>query len=149
MQENQFIIFKLNNRNFGIDITQVDHIIEPSEIYKLPDTPEFIDGLINFRNTVYTLINLREKFNFPKKDIDESTKILIIDNKQMKFGFMVDEADEILSFEQNKIKSITRDTDDNLEQYIKGNVTKDKKTISVIDIDKIFSHIKDSVPTKN
>ena len=75
----QYVIFKLNDEYFGVNIAHVMEIIWPQEVYKVPDTPAHVDGIINVRGKVFALLNLKKKFNLPDtKTIDEEAKMLII-----------------------------------------------------------------------
>ncbi len=78
MAVQQLVIFNVNNESFGVEITQVKEIIRPMDIYKIPNTPDYIEGLINLRGKVHTVFNLRKKFNLPDKSFELLSSIFLL-----------------------------------------------------------------------
>jgi len=56
----QYVIFKLNDKYFGVNIAHVMEIIWPQKVFKVPDTPPYVEGLINVRGKVFALLNLKK-----------------------------------------------------------------------------------------
>lgn len=133
MADLQIVIFKSGNEYFGLDIENVREIIDVQQVFKVPEAPDFIEGLINLRNSVYTLVNLRRKFNLPSKEHDENTKI-IITNSDSSIGFLVDEVCEITGIDSSAVDN----SEEAIKKYSKKNIsgiTKvDDKTVLIIDI---------------
>ena len=98
MATQQLVKFQIGDQAFGIGITDIFQIIKPQEIFKVPNTPPFIEGLLNLRGKVLTVFNLRKRFNMPDKENDENTKILIVNSNDMLLGFIVDNVKEIVRF---------------------------------------------------
>ncbi|HHX18310.1 MAG TPA: purine-binding chemotaxis protein CheW [Clostridium sp.] len=109
----QCVVFKLDDKNFAIKIDNVIEIINFHEVFKIPNTPLYIEGLINLRGTIYTILNLREMLNLPEKVLDlsdkdwheEKPKILLVDINSKLIGLIVDSVDKILILEDEKIIS--------------------------------------------
>ena len=135
----KLVIFNLNGENFGIEITQVDTIIEPMEIFKIPSTPIFIEGLINLRGKVYTVFNLRKKFNLPTKEFDDNTKIIIVNVDSTMVGLIVDEVMEIATFDENNIESAPQSILSLDRKFINGIAKKDEKIVLILDLNRIIS----------
>ena len=87
MAVQQLVKFSVADQNFGISINQIFQIIKPQEVFKVPNTPPFIEGLINLRGKVLTIFDLRKRFSLPEKPHDENTKVLIINMNDMLLGF--------------------------------------------------------------
>jgi purine-binding chemotaxis protein CheW len=83
MAVQQLVKFHIADEVFGIEIKQIFKILKPQEIFKVPNTPPFIEGLLNLRGQVLTVFNLRKRFNMPEKVNDENTKILIINQNDL------------------------------------------------------------------
>ena len=137
MASQQVVIFSLNDENFGIEISKVKLIEKPMNIYRLPDTPEYIEGIINFRGTVYTVINLRKKFDLPSKDYDEATKIVIINSDTSSVGFVVDDVKEIVWVDEEDIDKSPKTIADLNKGYIEALATVETGKIMLIDIDSV------------
>lgn len=139
MAVTQFVLFKLDQEEFGVEITRVKEIIKPLQIIKVPNTPVTIEGVVNLRGKVYPIFNLRKKFRFPDKSIDDDTKILIIDVKGRDVGFLADQVTEIVRMESAEIV----DTPDLVvgvdRKYIRGLVKMGERPIVLLDLEFILS----------
>jgi purine-binding chemotaxis protein CheW len=134
MAKKQLVVFSVNGETFGVEITHVKEIINPQEIFKIPDTPDFIEGLINLRGKVHTVISLRKRFNMPQKGIDESTKVVIINLDSVLAGFVVDEVNEIVWIEDESIEN-TPETVTNLNmKFVNGIAKIDDKVIILLNL---------------
>lgn len=148
MASSQFVIFKINDESFGIEITEVREIIKPVEVFKIPDSPEYIEGLFNLRGKVHTVFNLRKRFHFPEKPHGENTKMVIISLNSILISFIVDEVNEIVRIEEENIIKIHSEEHDSSKynpivpslerKYIKGIAEIKNKSVVLLDLDKVF-----------
>ena len=92
----QLVSFKIGDEEFGVDILSVQEINRMSQITKVPNTPDFIEGVINLRGRVIPVIDLRVKLGMPRKDHDKNTRIVVVELKGQTIGFIVDEVNEVL-----------------------------------------------------
>lgn len=139
MANQQFVIFDLNNESFGIAITQIREIIKPVEVFKVPDTPSYIEGLINLRGKVHTVFNLRKKLNLPPKEIDDTAKIIIVSYNDMPIGFIVDEVNEIIRVEDESIEPAPQSISSVNVKFISGVAKVDDKIILIFDLQNALS----------
>ncbi len=139
MAGRQLVIFNINDESFGVEIEQVSSIEKPMEIFKIPNTPEYIEGLINLRGKVYTVFNLRKKFGYPSKEFDDNTKIVIVNLNSIMAGFIVDEVNEILTFEDSDIESTPQSIKDLNRKYLNGIAKKGEKIVFILDVSQILS----------
>lgn len=139
MASKQFVIFNVNNEDFGIEIGQVSSIEKPLEIFKVPNTPHFIEGLINLRGKVYTVFNLRKKFDLPFAGMDENTKIVIVNVNSTMAGFIVDEVKEILKIEDADIEETPKSISGINREYLTGVAKVGEKIVLLLDLSKILS----------
>ena len=93
----QVVIFKIGKEEYGIDIMKVVEIVLHQEIRQVPDTPHYIEGIINLRGEIHPIYNLRTRFKMTGKVADEQTKIIVIRTVERNIGFIVDNVSEILS----------------------------------------------------
>lgn len=139
MAVTQFVLFKLDQEEFGVEITHVKEIIKPLQIIKVPNTPVTIEGVVNLRGKVYPIFNLRKKFRFADKAIDDDTKILIIDVNGRDIGFISDQVTEIVRMESDTIV----DTPDLVvgvdRKFIRGLVKMGERPIVLLDLEFILS----------
>ncbi len=117
----QYVVFKLNNDRFAVEIERVLEIIHTQSVFKVPNSPPYIDGLINLRGKVYTLFNLRKKFDLPSIDANiEDSKVLIVNINSTFIGMSVDAVDEIIQIENNLIEETPPTLSNNAKSYIRA-----------------------------
>lgn len=103
MAENQYVIFNLNTEEFGIDIMKVKEIIPYQESVNVPNSPNFIEGIINYRGNVIPIINLKKRFKLELSKPTKDTRIIVINLEDKEIGFVVDEASQTLRLDRNQI----------------------------------------------
>ena len=92
----QLVSFKIGDEEFGVDILSVQEINRMSQITKVPNTPDFIEGVINLRGRIIPVIDLRVKLGMIRKDHGKNTRIVVVELKGQTIGFIVDEVSEVL-----------------------------------------------------
>jgi purine-binding chemotaxis protein CheW len=97
MADEQFIIFRLGNQDYGIPIAAVSEIARPPEhITRLPKSPAFIDGVMNLRGSVVPIVDLRRRFDLTGTEQLGSRRILILAIGGVTAGFLVDSVSRIM-----------------------------------------------------
>lgn len=92
----QLVSFKIGNEEFGVDILKVQEINRMMQITKVPNAPDFVDGVINLRGRIIPIIDLRIRLGMEKKEHDKSTRIVVVELEGKTVGFIVDEVSEVL-----------------------------------------------------
>ena len=97
MADEQFIIFRLGNQDYGIPIAAVSEIARPPEhITRLPKSPAFIDGVMNLRGSVVPIVDLRRRFDLNGTEQLGSRRILMLAIGGVIAGFLVDSVSKIM-----------------------------------------------------
>jgi purine-binding chemotaxis protein CheW len=97
MPDEQFIIFRLGEQEYGLPIGAVDEIARPPEqITRLPKAPAFIDGVMNLRGSVVPIVDLRRRFELMSAEPASTRRILILTVGGGKAGFVVDGVSEVM-----------------------------------------------------
>jgi len=97
----QLVSFRIEEEEFGVDINKVQEIIKMVEITSIPNSPEFIDGVVNLRGRIIPVIDLRVRLKFNKKESDNKSRIVVIEVESKTVGFLVDEVSEVLRVPQS------------------------------------------------
>jgi len=135
----QQVIFKLDNEEYGLDIMKVNGIEKYQEVVKVPNSPEYIEGIINLRGQVLPIYSLRKKFALVDKEPDEETKIIVVFTNDVKVGFVVDSVQEILHIDLESVEDAPKLVTGISRKYIKSVAKQDERMIILIDIDLIVS----------
>lgn len=138
MREIKILVFKLNGELFATDIMEVERILGYITPTKLPDAPEFLQGIIQYEQGVIPVISLHKKFMF-RNELDSETKKIIVVKKDIgKFGVIVDDVYEVLTIDEQDIDK--SDTIHSIvsKKYIKGIIRKSEKLIILLDLNNVL-----------
>lgn len=90
----KYLTFMLSGEEYGVEILKVRELIGIMEITKVPQTPDYVQGVINLRGKVIPVIDLRAKFQLPRTEYNEETCIIVVDVGMM-MGIIVDTVREV------------------------------------------------------
>lgn len=138
--EKQLVSFKLNSEEYGIEIERTRDIIAVPPITKVVDAPEDLLGLINLRGKMLPVIDLRKRFNLPNTTTTQKSRIIVVENGERDFGFLVDEVTQVLKINELSIEQSNEEYY-NSSQLLKGISKIDDRVILILDFDKIFQSI--------
>jgi purine-binding chemotaxis protein CheW len=96
-EEVQQVVFWIEEEEFSVDITDIQEIIKYTAPVKVPKSPDYIIGIINFRGHVIPVIDLRIIFNFPKIEINNYPIIVVVEGEEKIFGLLVDKVTDIVT----------------------------------------------------
>ena len=137
--QNQFLTFKVADEEYGVDVLKVQEIIRYTKPTKMPNAPEIIKGVINFRGEVIPMVDLRKKFNLEKKEYDNFTVVIVLEVKSKIIGIIVDEVSDMVSFEKDSIqKNLDFGSQVDME-FIRGMARLDERMIILLLLDKLLS----------
>lgn len=136
--EGKYLRFTLGNERFGIEILRIIEIIKLVPITKVPNTPDFVRGVINLRGTVVPVLDLRLKIGMEEKAYDSKTRIVILeeemDGAKMKVGFIVDEVDVVCDVKAADIDVAPSFGEAEKTNFIKAVVRMDDTVYILLDI---------------
>ncbi len=117
----QLVGFEVGSEIFGVDILMVREIIRSAPITSVPNSPEFVEGVINLRGDIIPVIDLRKRLNLFRAETQEKNWVLILDIENSVTGFVVDKVDEVMKIDQDDIEPAPEIVLAGLEsQYIRG-----------------------------
>lgn len=136
--EIQLVIFTLAKEEYGLPITKVQEINRLVPITKLPQTPEFMEGIINLRGRIIPVIDLRKRFGIAVTEHTDDTRIIIVEVNGQTVGITVDAVTEVVRLPVKNIES-TPPTFILDSQYIQGVGKLDDRLLIMLEIDKILT----------
>lgn len=134
----QLVSFRLAREEYGIGITKVQEIILMGEITRVPQTPEYIQGLINLRSMVIPIIDLRLRFDLPPEPATDETRIMVVNVANKTIGIIVDAVSEVLRIAEDQIAPPPPTVAGLGREYLTGLVNLDDRLLILLDIDKIL-----------
>ena len=103
-QDVQLVIFKLANEDYGLPIRKVQEINRIVPVTRLPQTPDFMEGIINLRGRVIPVVDLRKRFGLTAKPHEDDTRIMIVDIDGQTVGIIVDAVNEVVQMQGSSIE---------------------------------------------
>ena len=142
-ETSQYLTCKLEGEVFALDIAKVREVLDFTLIAKVPQTPEFMLGVINLRGTVVPVVDMRLKFAMTRTETTVNTCIIIveieIDGENTVLGALVDSVQEVMDLDPEQIEPAPRIGTRLNTKFIKGMGKRDNHFIIILDIDKVFS----------
>jgi purine-binding chemotaxis protein CheW len=134
----QLVSFRLAREEFGIEITKVQEIILLGEITRVPQTPDFIKGLINLRSAVIPVVDLRLRFGLPAEEPTDETRIMVVNVGGKTLGVVVDAVSEVLRVSRDQIVPPPPTVAGLGHEYLTGLVKLDSRLLILLNIDRIL-----------
>ena len=139
----QYLTFKLADEIFAFDVAKVREILELTSITKVPQTPDFMRGVINLRGSVVPVIDLRLNFGMQCTEQTVNTCIIVVEvnlnGETIVLGVLADSVQEVLDLEPQQIEPAPKIGTKLRTEFIRGMGKRDEQFIIILDIDKVFS----------
>lgn len=131
----QFIVIKLGDEQYGIDIKYIDNIVRMQHITRVPKVASYLKGVINLRGEVVPVMSIRLKMGLPEDEITKSSRIIILKMEQQgTIGVIVDEVKEVVTLEAAQIEKVAYDSKDEKDNFISGIGKYEGGLISLLDL---------------
>jgi purine-binding chemotaxis protein CheW len=135
----QVVIYRLGNERYGVETSQVKEIIRVGEITSIPNAPDYVEGVINLRGQITTIINLRKRFGMEPKDVDNDTRIIVFDHNGSTVGMMVDTVTEVKYLSISDIEALPSTITARSEsKFLKGVGKLPDGLLILVDLNKIL-----------
>ena len=139
----QYLTFKLADEIFAFDVAKVREILEITSITKVPQTPDFMRGVINLRGSVVPVIDLKLSFTMARTEQTINTCIIVVevnfDGEALILGVLADSVQEVVEMEPELIEPPPRLGTKLNTEFIRGMGKVENTFVMILDIDKVFS----------
>ncbi|MGE0082369.1 MAG: chemotaxis protein CheW [Thiohalomonadaceae bacterium] len=135
----RFVTFHLDAEKYGINVMQVREVLKVSEIAPVPGAPDFVLGIINLRGNVVTVIDTRQRFGLQPREMDDATRIVIIENGEQVVGIVVDSVAEVMNIPSAEIEMAPNVGNDESAKFIQGVSHQGEELVILIDHARLFS----------
>jgi len=133
----QIVSFKVGTEEFGLDILRVQEIIRLQHLTRVPNSPNFVDGVINLPGKVIPIIALRKRFGLEEQARDKETRIVVLEVQNMVLGFIVDSVSEVLRISTDTVVPPPR-LGKIEQQFVSGVVKLEDRLLILLDVDPIM-----------
>lgn len=134
----QYIVIRLGEEQYGIDIRNIDTITRMQHITRVPKMPAYLKGVINLRGVVIPVMSMRLRMNLDADEITKSTRIIVLKLEQEgNVGFIVDEVKEVVSLDVEDIEKIADNNKEGKANLINAVGKHNGELISLFDLNAI------------
>ncbi|MBF0338136.1 MAG: chemotaxis protein CheW [Nitrospirae bacterium] len=134
----QLVTFTLGSEEYAVDILKVQEINRMTVITIVPNSPQYVEGVINLRGKVIPVVNLRKKFGIAEIDNDSDARIMIVDIRGITMGMVVDSVSEVLRVPATIVEATPPMATDISTEFINGIAKLADRLIILLDIDKLI-----------
>lgn len=135
----QLVGFRIKDEYFGVNILSVQEIIRSARITPVPNSPDFVEGVINLRGDIIPVVDLRKRLSLFDEGAEQRSWILILDIDNKIIGFIVDEVTEVLKIDEESIEPAPDIVVSGLQsQYIYGVVDIEDRLVIILDFDRVL-----------
>jgi purine-binding chemotaxis protein CheW len=103
-RETHIVGFRVGRETYGVPITALHEIVRVPEITAVPDAPDYLEGVINLRGKIVSVLDLRKRFGQPSRELDRRSRILVVEHHGRLAGMIVDSASEVLKIPEGEIE---------------------------------------------
>jgi len=139
----QYLTFKLAGETYGVEILRVQGIQGWVKVTKIPNTPEYMLGVINLRGAIVPIINIRHRFGLEIIPFDSNTVMVVVkiinNKKEHVVGLVVDAVSDVCRIDNNNIQTSTKYSKSIKTEYIKGLTTVNDEMVVLLELDNLFS----------
>ena len=134
----QLVGFRLDNEDYAIAITKIQEIILMKPITRIPQVPEFIEGLINLRGSVIPIVNLRKRFGLLPREVDDETRTIVVNIHDKTVGCIVDAVTQVMRINRDQIQPPPLSVLAVSHHYIAGLARLEDRLLIILDIERLF-----------
>ena len=144
MDEIQYIVVKLGNEKYGIDISCVYNIVRMQHMTRVPKSQSYYIGVINLRGEVVPIMSLRRRFGLEDDVCQSATRIIIIRMQdQSLIGVIVDEVQEVVNINPASIEKPAFKLEEEKASFLAGIGKKGEELISLLDMNAVIEEKKE------
>ena len=137
----QLVSFKLDNEEYGIEVLKVREIIRMIPITHMPNTPSYVDGIINLRGKIIPVVSMRKKFGMLERESDRQSRIVVMDISGELMGFVVDSVSEVIRISGSEIQPPPNVVSGGIDQEcITGVINQTERLLVLLNLELLFSH---------
>jgi len=135
----QLVVFELDQEEYAVEITEAREILRATEVTPIPNSPDFIEGIINIRGKIVVVLNLEKRFNLVREHPEKRLHIIIYEVGENTYGAVVDEVTEVLRIPKDAIEPAPAIISEKIKaDYVEGVGVLENRLLLLLDFKKVF-----------
>ncbi len=132
------IVFKLKEDYYGVPVDQVESIERWESMTRVPNAPAFVKGVMNLRGEILPIIDLQARFEIGEAEKKEESRLVVVQNQELKVALIVDEANDVVDLDQERIDPAPETTQAGHSTYIYGVAKQSDHLLILLDLEKVL-----------
>jgi purine-binding chemotaxis protein CheW len=142
-QKSSYVNLRIGTENFAISVFKVLEIIQVEQITHVPNSSDYVLGVLNFRGDIVPVIDMHKRFNVEDNDSRKDSMVVVVDvenkDKKVLMGLLVDAVSDVIEFEYKSIKSVPDLGIKYNPEFIEGFIDMKDKFIMVLNTDRVLN----------
>lgn len=138
----QYIVIKIDDEQYGINIKFIDNIVRMQQITRVPKVDDYLKGVINIRGEIVPVMSVRTKMGLSEDEITGKSRIIILKTGEGDLvGIIVDQVNQVLTLDSNNVEKVRYDDkkDKNNTSFVNGVGHYEGGLVSILDLDAVVS----------
>lgn len=135
----QWVTFHLGDEKYGVNVMQVQEVLRVSEIAPVPGAPSYVLGIINLRGNVVTVVDTRSRFGMVPKELEDASRILIIESGDQEVGLLVDCVSEVVYLRASEVEVTPNVGNEENSRFIQGVSNREDDLLILVDLNKLLN----------
>jgi len=140
---NQYLTFMLAGEEYGVDILRVQEIKGWDKVTHIPNTPDFMQGVINLRGAIVPIIDLRQRFEMERLEHGPTTVVVVLrvhsGNRERIMGVVVDAVSDVYNIPEEDFRPAPKNGNAAIMESVRSLATVNEKMVIVLDIDHLLN----------
>jgi purine-binding chemotaxis protein CheW len=136
----QYIVIRLGEEQYGIDIKYIDNIVRMQQITRVPQVAHYLKGVINIRGVIVPVMSLRLKMEMDPDEITDKSRIIILKAEEdTLIGIIVDQVTQVITLGSKSIEKVTYSNDKGkkINSFISGVGKYEGGLVSILDLNMV------------
>ena len=139
LSSNEYLTFAIDQQYYGIDILSVREIRAWTEVTNLPNTPDYVRGIINLRGTIVPIYDLRVRLGGGRTTPTSTHVVIVVEAINGTFGLLVDSVSDILSIDERDLQAVPETDIEADYRFLSALVAREERMVSIIDLDRLVN----------
>ena len=136
--DSQYLTFMLSGEEYGVDILQVQEIKGWDKVTPIPNTPDYMQGVINLRGAIVPIIDLRQRFSMERLEYGPTTVVVVLrvqgEDGEHSMGIVVDAVSDVYNIPEDDVKPVPRSGDTAVMEAVRSLATVNGKLVILLDV---------------
>lgn len=134
----RWVTFNVADERYGVHVMSVQEVLRPTEMAPVPGAPHFVQGIINLRGNVVTVIDIRKRMGLPTIEADDLSRVVVLDVMGQMVGLFVDSVAEVEDILETDIDTSPAAGNNQSNDFIQGVINLESGLLILLDVDRLL-----------